>query len=1192
MAGLPNGAAGLDQAAWLAAWVLQNNVASLAGRTQEEITAFFQNLVQQEESWLGAAETFFQGILGGFESLGTLLSLVVEALTGAPGALVELQAFAAQRWNDIATSLENFVALLQAAGQADIAALGTAISTAVGNAASALSKLGDIIINAGVADAAAVGAALATAGINASSALTKIAAVLTAAGASTEAALGTAVSTATSNISNIFTAFGGTLAGLQQFITNFLALFGVSLTTMSGTGFNPSTVLTNFINTLLIPLNLLAKQADLQTLFNNLYDGFLGSTGSTGKTLANVLTAAQTFFASVAGKALQSDLQTLYNNIFDGLSGTTGSVGKTLANVLSAAQAFYATVGGKALQSDVQTLYNNLVDGFNGTTGSAGKTLANVLSAAQSLYTSVAGKALQTDVQTLYNNLVDGFNGTVGSTGKTLANVLSAAQGFFTTVSGHGTSLQTLYNNLVDGLSGTTGSTGKTLANVLTAAQTFFTTVAGKALQSDLQTLQNNLYDAFNGTVGSTGKTLANVLAAGQALYTSLAGKALQTDLQTLLNNLFDAFNGSTGSTGKTLANVLSGLQTFYTSVWPLVANFQTLLNNIYDAFNGTTGSVGKTLANVFGSLQAIYSLISTINTALTQLGTLFSGGIVAVPINTAITQIKAWWSSVGGNLPGALTNVQGILDGVVNSVNATGGSLGTAVGSTLSAFSNAFSGFISQGVQYLQGVSAGIYGVADWALALLGIRTNTASNKTRVEQVAAALNTSGAGSGQDITVDFSQVANQTNLNSPVSLMTPGTGATGVTSGEAILQATNTSDPELFPTPTDSDYQVVEVTIGNIHDLASGAIGETIVLTRANTSKDTSVYLLLYNNNPHGMYAGLRYTVSGGIPGVLGTDASVSALSSGDVLKIILGNRAASNPYVMELMWKNAVIIGPYTDSAHSSHIGSGQRYVGINEISVISGKLPPGIAKIRYYDNAPDPGSRPFAKMPAPDPITPGRIYPCSDTGLWAIDNGYSWDRVDGGPLNAFTPPPPIASLTTTTLGTATITNDLDSLLITAPSASNALRAGYLSIPLNGGVPSPYVYSACIENMFPNANSSYGGILITDNTKFTMFGYGIDSSGNPILQVVNYSTATSSGSAVANAGIAGMGGTFPHFLRIVDDGANKDFQFCHNGVDWMSLYKTTRTTFLTATGYGIGAACQSGSANAGYVRCRSMKIA
>lgn len=108
---MPSGADGLDPGAWMGEWVTQDTFSGLAGRTQDAISSYYQDQVNGSPSWQAATNTFFQSILGGFGDLGQFLELVVEAITGTPGALTDLQTFLTEQWGTLADSFQWLVDL-------------------------------------------------------------------------------------------------------------------------------------------------------------------------------------------------------------------------------------------------------------------------------------------------------------------------------------------------------------------------------------------------------------------------------------------------------------------------------------------------------------------------------------------------------------------------------------------------------------------------------------------------------------------------------------------------------------------------------------------------------------------------------------------------------------------------------------------------------------------------------------------------------------------------------------------------------------------------------------------------------------------------------------------------------------------------------------------------------------------------
>lgn len=113
MASLPSGVAGLDSGGWLALWVNSKDDAPdlsvTQGRTQGAITDYFRGMVQDDTSWQSASLTFFTNILHGFQDLGNFLTLITNAVTGAPGGLSDLTSFLNDRWNDLADAFEKAI---------------------------------------------------------------------------------------------------------------------------------------------------------------------------------------------------------------------------------------------------------------------------------------------------------------------------------------------------------------------------------------------------------------------------------------------------------------------------------------------------------------------------------------------------------------------------------------------------------------------------------------------------------------------------------------------------------------------------------------------------------------------------------------------------------------------------------------------------------------------------------------------------------------------------------------------------------------------------------------------------------------------------------------------------------------------------------------------------------------------------
>ncbi|AEZ50704.1 minor tail protein [Mycobacterium phage Rose5] len=102
---MPNGDGGLDDGAWLAPFVAQNDLSTLTDRTEANIRAYYADLVQIDPGWGEASETFFNFIMAGFNTIGDVMRAIVNAITGIPGNLADLGTWMGDRWGDLADAL-------------------------------------------------------------------------------------------------------------------------------------------------------------------------------------------------------------------------------------------------------------------------------------------------------------------------------------------------------------------------------------------------------------------------------------------------------------------------------------------------------------------------------------------------------------------------------------------------------------------------------------------------------------------------------------------------------------------------------------------------------------------------------------------------------------------------------------------------------------------------------------------------------------------------------------------------------------------------------------------------------------------------------------------------------------------------------------------------------------------------------
>lgn len=242
------------------------------------------------------------------------------------------------------------------------------------------------------------------------------------------------------------------------------------------------------------------------------------------------------------------------------------------------------------------------------------------------------------------------------------------------------------------------------------------------------------------------------------------------------------------------------------------------------------------------------------------------------------------------------------------------------------------------------------------------------------------------------------------------------------------------------------------------------------------------------------------------------------------------------------------------------------------------------------------------------PSAGTTGRIYFCNDTDLILYDNGTSWDRVHigtGSSMGVTLTAPPSSGWTTSTLGSATITSSLDGRLVTAPfvSGSNNWRTEYRTLSPT----SNYTFTVYLEPSAdtPTSGSFFDtGLILRNGTSGSFIHFGmsqyIDStSGNCQWLVIaqKWTNATTfsadyfSSTSGKDVGRYPSASLFIRWLRIVDDGTNRKFQYSLNGVDWATIYSIGRTDFITPdqVGWGVDNNSISGT---GYCRLRHWSVA
>lgn len=661
--------------------------------------------------------------------------------------------------------------------------------------------------------------------------------------------------------------------------------------------------------------------------------------------------------------------------------------------------------------------------------------------------------------------------------------------------------------------SGLAGALGGTLTFGGTALSTFFGNI-----NSSGGLLASGLTGAFNGAVTLGGNSFTTLL------------QYLNSSGQFAAGQLTGAING-----GLTLGGVtLSTLVTNINSSGQILAA-------------GITGALGTGLT--VGGVT-----LSTLFTNINSSGQLLGAGITGA-LNVAAT--------VSGQTLGTIqANAQGLVQGINNAAAGV-----TSGASSLLADAQTNLGLLlGAAPQFLQGLGAGVFGqqaTEDAYAAAAQARSDQAAEQARIRsEFNKVFNVAPTTTGNvNLTIDFSGMTNAANMS---GVMSPGNTNMGITSGVAVRQVTTAGDDkEVFPTVTTSDYQVITVTLGSLNN---GYALE--IMGRCNSARTTYTCVNIQPGLGGLFNVNLACYVSGTLTNFT---YNAIALSSGGVLKFILGDPSSASLYAMQVLYNGTPII-TYTDSSHVSQLGASYRYVGLRMVGLGSGQKPPAVRAVSYQDNPPPPAAYPFGGRPAASVDAKGRQYASSDCGRIDRDNGGAWENIYLGP-KAWATQPPTAGWTAVNAGSSSFTADADAMLLTRPNGAGTdlnLYVQTLSPTSN------YTKTFYLEFAAAGATTWEMGILLRRSATgaIVTFGLGVITAINGtsyLMRSVKWTNATTASAAYTTAGGSFLSGPAPNWYRIRDDGTNRYCEYSHNGVDWITLHSVGRTDFLGAAPDQIG---------------------
>lgn len=593
-------------------------------------------------------------------------------------------------------------------------------------------------------------------------------------------------------------------------------------------------------------------------------------------------------------------------------------------------------------------------------------------------------------------------------------------------------------------------------------------------------------------------------------------------------------FFGSINSSGQLLASGLTGA--FNGAVTLGGVSFNTLLGNINSSgqiiASGITGAL-NTGVTVAGT--GIGTLLSNINATGQFLGSAITGGI-----NTAATVSGTAIGTVATNAVSAFDQLD---DAVVNALGGTGAAAlayGIALQNNITSWFNAWTG---SSVSRASG--------PDFAAAATDSASTVGQNSIDIAALQAALASANDGSVGGV-----------NDVVPISGSLPAS-----FTDMATTHFGSGANSAKYNTQASSDEQTASVLVPTNTGV--------IVVLRANAAFDTLVYLYV-NPNSGGIWI-LGYMLAG----VDHSIASGSGLGS-------LANKAITitvdDDYNYQFLF-NGVVATTYPDSSHNTQKGSLYRYAGFATLSA----LPGPVTQFGLYSPGIPPGA--FALLPTAGHA--GDLYIASDTGLVLRDNGTTWDRVIGGPLNRFTAAP-TSAWASVNVSDQTLGADLDSLLVTAPPHASDTTHYWVRVL---SPTSNYTAEFYLEVCGPPDNYFGFGIILQNSTsgKFVWLDMGVNTTlqtNNAFVRLSKWDSASVQNSTYRNQSLAFFLNGMPNWWRFRDDNTSRYVEYSHNGVDWAIFHSVGRTDFITPDRIGVAVFNQmTGTSRTLRARVRSFEI-
>lgn len=216
------------------------------------------------------------------------------------------------------------------------------------------------------------------------------------------------------------------------------------------------------------------------------------------------------------------------------------------------------------------------------------------------------------------------------------------------------------------------------------------------------------------------------------------------------------------------------------------------------------------------------------------------------------------------------------------------------------------------------------------------------------------------------------------------------------------------------------------------------------------------------------------------------------------------------------------------------------------------------------------------------PTATQPGRIYYCTDCDAVFRDTGAAWVRVRFGQQGTNQAMAPTTGWSTTTLGTSSVSASADGYLMTGVGSGGSDNIVYHYRTLSPT--SNYTALFYIDWNLRPQDSMTGFIGLSDGSRFVTFG----SLGSTTKVTEFWSSTSLNGDELSNSVIFSSFPLTP-WMGISDDGTNRNYLMSRNGVDWVTVYSTSRTAWLTPTQIGWGINTKGTVGANDYGRLRSL---